>query len=230
MLLTLLALLALGALAGAPGSVAAPEARGVVASVYDGDTLTLTTGSRIRLVQIDTPELGGGECYSRAARTKLLQLVPLGSRVVLESDPNLDQVDRYGRLLRYVRKGKMNVNVALVRAGAAAPWFYDGDRGRYANRLLAEAIRAKAAKRGLWKACPQTVLDPFHGVETGTSAPQGGTGSGGGCDPSYAGVCIPSPPPDLDCDDIRAMGLAPVRVVGSDPHRLDGDDDGWGCE
>ena len=35
---------------------------------------------------------------------------------------------------------------------------------------------------------------------------------------------------DLDCADIRALGIAPVRVIGSDPHRLDGDHDGWGCE
>ena len=38
--------------------------------------------------------------------------------------------------------------------------------------------------------------------------------------------------PDLDCADSRAMGLAPVRSVGSDRHRFDGDGDGdgWGCE
>ena len=35
---------------------------------------------------------------------------------------------------------------------------------------------------------------------------------------------------DLDCADIRAMGVAPVRVLGSDPYRLDGDNDGLGCE
>ena len=58
----------------------------VVASVYDGDTLTLTSGKRVRLLQIDTPELGSGECYSRAARTALLSLTPVGSRVVLEAD------------------------------------------------------------------------------------------------------------------------------------------------
>jgi hypothetical protein len=39
--------------------------------------------------------------------------------------------------------------------------------GRYADRLLAEARRAKAAKRGLWGACPRTVLDPYRGVDTG---------------------------------------------------------------
>jgi hypothetical protein len=31
----------------------------------------------------------------------------------------------------------------------------------------------------------------------------------------------------VDCADIRALGIAPVRVVGADPHRLDGDHDGW---
>jgi hypothetical protein len=35
---------------------------------------------------------------------------------------------------------------------------------------------------------------------------------------------------DLDCADVRALGVAPVRVVGSDPYRLDGDGDGYGCE
>ena len=61
----------------------------IVASVYDGDTLTLANGERVRLLQIDTPELGSGECYSRAARTALLNLAPVGGRVVLEADPAL---------------------------------------------------------------------------------------------------------------------------------------------
>jgi micrococcal nuclease len=210
------------------------QSRELVTSVADGDTLTVAGGTRVRLVQIDTPELGSGECYSRAARSALERLAPVGSTVRLEADPALDQVDRYGRVLRYVRRGTMNVNIALVRAGAAAPYFYGGDQGRYANRLLAEARRAKAAKRGFWSACPGTVLDPYRGVDTSTRSSGSGNGGrgivGGGCDPSYTSACIPSAPPDLDCDDIRAMGVDPVRVVGADPHRLDGDGDGWGCE
>lgn len=222
--------LALVALVGANGSGAGTGASttAVVASVTDGDTLRLTNGKRVRLVQIDAPELGG-ECYSRASREALLRFAPIGSRIQLESDPKLDKVDRFGRLLRYVMRGSTNVNVALVRVGAAAPYFFDGDRGRYADRLLAEATRAKSAKRGLWKACPSTVLDPLRAIETGTSD-RGGRSGGGGCDPSYVGACIPPPPPDLDCADIEAMGIAPVRVVGEDPHRLDGDHDGLGCE
>jgi micrococcal nuclease len=216
-------------------SVGAATARSsevvVVASVYDGDTLSLRDGRRVRLLQIDTPELGSGECYSRAARTALLALAPPGKKAVLEADPALDRVDRYGRLLRYVKRNGVNVNLELARRGAAAPYFYRGDRGRYAGSLMRVAQSAKAAKRGLWRACPRTVLDPFRAVSTGQSGPPSRTPPPSGkCDPNYAGGCVPPYPPDLDCADIRALGIASVRVVGSDPHRLDGDGDGLGCE
>jgi endonuclease YncB( thermonuclease family) len=212
-------------------SVGAASQVAVVASVYDGDTLTLRDGRRVRLLQIDTPELGSGECYSRAARTALLALAPPGKKVVLEADPALDRVDRYGRLLRYVKRNGVNVNVELTRRGAAAPYFYRGDRGRYAGSLMLSAQNAKAARRGLWRACPRTALDPFRAVATGQSGPPSRTApTSGKCDPNYAGGCVPPYPPDLDCADIRAMGIAPVRVIGSDPHRLDGDGDGLGCE
>jgi micrococcal nuclease len=154
--------------APAPGAESTLSA-GVVASVYDGDTLTLSDGTRVRLLQIDTPELGSGECYSRASRKALLRYVPVGARVVLEADPRLDRVDRYGRLLRYVHRGSRNANLLLVRTGAAAPYFYGGDLGRYAARLLSDAREAKRAKRGLWGACPGTALDPFAAVDTGSA-------------------------------------------------------------
>jgi hypothetical protein len=46
------------------------------------------------------------------------------------------------------------------------------------------------------------------------------------CDPNYSGFCVPNVSYDLDCPDIGHM----VVVVGSDPHRFDSDDDGYGCE
>jgi endonuclease YncB( thermonuclease family) len=233
--------ISLVALASAQLSVGAVEAQTVVASVHDGDTLTLTSGVRVRLLQIDAPEVGG-ECYSRASRTALLNLTPVGSRLTLESDPKLDKVDRYGRILRYLKRGSMNVNVELVRLGAAAPYFYRGDRGRYANRLMAAALAAKATQRGLWGASPRTILDPGRAIQTGTCGPapapplvpivppSPSPPAPGKCDPNYSGGCVPPYPPDVDCADIRALGIAPVRVIGSDPHGLDGDDDGYGCE
>ena len=217
-------------LAPASGAESAASS-GVVSSIYDGDTLSLADGRRVRLLQIDTPELGTGECYSRASRMALASLVPVGTRVTLESDPRLDSVDRYGRLLRYVHRGPLNANVLMVRAGAAAPYFYGGDLGKYALRLLADAQRAIRAKRGLWGACPGTVLDPLSAIDTGVSGPPTRVAPPNGkCDPNYTGACVPPYPPDLDCADLRAVGLAPVWSVGSDPHRLDGDHDGIGCE
>ncbi len=49
----------------------------------------------------------------------------------------------------------------------------------------------------------------------------------GNCDPSYPTVCIPPPPPDLDCGDITYRNFT---VLPPDPHRFDGDGDGIGCE
>lgn len=142
-------------------------APGLVASVTDGDTIRLADNRRIRLVQIDTPELRGSECYAEQATKALERLTPVGSEVGLRLDRALDAKDRYGRVLAYVLKGKVNVNLRLVELGAAAPYFYDGDRGRYADALLAAARKAKAAGRGLWGACPGTRLDPDRAVDTG---------------------------------------------------------------
>jgi hypothetical protein len=47
------------------------------------------------------------------------------------------------------------------------------------------------------------------------------------CDASYPDVCIPSSPPDLDCDDILDKSF---KVVPPDPHGFDSEGDGLGCE
>jgi endonuclease YncB( thermonuclease family) len=137
--------------------------------VTDGDTVVLRNGQRVRLVQIDTPEVFfGAECYGPQASATTERLLPVGTGVRLMAEPATDRVDQYGRLLRYVVRTSdgVNVNVRLVGLGAAAPYFYDGRRGRYATRLEWLAKHAKAARLGLWGACPRTAYDPYHGVET----------------------------------------------------------------
>ncbi len=67
------------------------------------------------------------------------------------------------------------------------------------------------------------------------SAPQGPAfrppGSQAACDSHYVGGCIPSPPPKLDCADLRAFGITGVvHVVGGDPQGLDPDHDGIACD
>jgi micrococcal nuclease len=161
---------ALGAsllLAGCAAGDDDAQTRARVAGVGDGDTIALTDGRRVRLVQIDAPEERGRECFAAEATAALEDLLPRGARVRLEADDALDDVDRFGRLLRYVHRRSLNVNLALVERGAAAAWFFDGARGRYADELLAATRRARAERRGLWRACPAARLEPELALETG---------------------------------------------------------------
>jgi endonuclease YncB( thermonuclease family) len=138
-----------------------------VEHIVDGDTLVLTDGRHVRLVQIDAPEAQEGECYGEEATSVLERLAPPGSRVRLEADPALDRVDRFERLLRYVVRDDRNVNLELVSRGAAAPYFFRGDRGRQADELFAAAEQARDEELGLWAACPGTRLDPNRALHTG---------------------------------------------------------------
>lgn len=151
-----------------------PQASGAplvyrIDDVVDGDTVALRNGQRVRLVQIDTPEVYfGTECYGHAASAQTKGLLPVGSRVRLLAEPATDRVDQYGRLLRYVVRvnGAVNVNIRLVAVGAAAPYFYRARRGRYASQLEVLAKRARARKLGLWRACPHTPYNPYEGIQT----------------------------------------------------------------
>jgi len=136
--------------------------------VSDGDTVVLRNGQRVRLVQIDTPEVFfEAECYGPQASATTKRLLPFGTRIRLLPEPATDRVDDFGRLLRYVvRLDSVNVNLRLVAVGAGAPYFYEGRRGRYANRLERLAKWARAKRIGLWRACPRTPYDPYRGIET----------------------------------------------------------------
>ena len=138
----------------------------VVARVIDGDTIELVGGQRVRLVQIDTPEKHD-ECYGDAASALTRRLLPAGTKVRIEQDPGLDQVDRYQRKLAYVWKGDEDVNVTLVREGAAGVWFYSGKQGRHAKTLLQATEQARSERRGLWAACPLARFDPFGAMSSG---------------------------------------------------------------
>jgi endonuclease YncB( thermonuclease family) len=151
-------------------SVEPPSAgTGVVARVNDGDTLTLEGGAKVRLVQVDAPELTS-DCYGRAARDVLSSLAHPGSRVRFVRDPALDDRDTYGRLLRYVVAGDTDVNVELVRRGAASPYFFRNERGMHAGELLDAVDEARDAGRGYWGACPGARLDTGLGAITGRAS------------------------------------------------------------
>ena len=149
-----------------PPAVLIASDLGVVARVNDGDTITLRGGEKLRLLQIDAPELTD-DCYGRAAKTALERHLRPGTQAQLRRDPELDQTDSYGRLLRYVFVRGENVNVELVREGAASPYFFRKERGAYADELLAAVDEARKARRGYWGSCPAAELNTGLGSVTG---------------------------------------------------------------
>jgi endonuclease YncB( thermonuclease family) len=187
---------------------------GTVSRIVDGDTLDVTLNSgkreRVRVIGIDTPERGA--CYFDQASQRAATLA-LGKRVVLLGDATQDTRDRYGRLLAYVDiGGSQDLGARLVREGYAAVYVFRRPFARLAS-YQAAAASAKTARAGAHTAC---------------AAPASAPAPATGCHPNYS-KCLPIVS-DLDCPDIRAMGKAPVQVLGADPYRLDGDNDGFGCE
>jgi hypothetical protein len=84
---------------------------------------------------------------------------------------------------------------------------------------VAAQQKAHAKGLGLWSTPAVPVPGPVS---------EPGSSSGSSCSPSYQ-PCLPIVS-DLDCADVIALGLAPVRVVGPDVYHLDGNHDGVGCE
>jgi endonuclease YncB( thermonuclease family) len=204
-----------------------------ILKVTDGDTIRINTGEDVRLLQIDTPEPMSSECYASESTAALAKLI-FGKTIRLESDSASANMDQYKRLLRYVFVGKTNVNLKMVEIGAAAPYFYNGEKGKYSAQLLKAAQKARAQKIGLWGKCPGSRLDPTRSLSTGTSVkpsatPTSSAATTGNCDPNYD-QCVPISAYDLDCPDIYNLGMSRIRVLGRDIHKLDRDRDGIACE
>ncbi len=161
-----LALAVLGALvlAGALWPVAgrpepARRLEGTVLRLVDGDTIHVELGGRVekvRYIGINTPELHhprrGEEPGGREAREANRRLVE-GRAVRLE--PDVQQRDRYGRLLAYVwvRRedgGEVMVNAELLRLGYAQVMTIPPNV-RYTSTFLALQRQARDEHRGLWR-------------------------------------------------------------------------------
>lgn len=119
--------------------------------VYDGDTVRLADGRRVRLLNINTPEIGTerkrGEAGGEQARRELWALTG-GRRVRLESD--LERYDKYGRTLAYLfTEDGVHINLTLVKRGWAIANLHPPNL-KYADAILAAQLEAERAKRGIW--------------------------------------------------------------------------------
>lgn len=117
--------------------------------VHDGDTLFLTDGTKVRLLAIDTPELG--DCYGDEARDYLRQLLPEGTQIYTEMD--VEATDQYGRSLFFIyTEDTTMVNLQLAEQGYAEAVFIGANRLHEAEVEAAEDA-AQEAGRGMWGNC-----------------------------------------------------------------------------
>ena len=180
-----------------------------VVAIDDGNVIRirLADGSTesVRYLGTDTP--AGADPFRARATDRNSQLLS-GGTVFLESD--VSDRDRFSRLLRYVWvqdvTGRFSlINATLVAEGMAqaSPPTLDLKHSQLLTDLQ-DAARATGV--GLWA---DFVED------------------GGNCSPAYPSVCIPPPPPDLDCSQIP---FRQFTVLPPDPHLFDGNLDGVGCD
>jgi len=117
--------------------------------VVDGDTLVLRAAGKTRLIGVDTPEVYGGlECFGRKASVFAERTLRPRLRVTVERD--VEERDRYGRTLLYVRlPDGRSFNELLVRRGFAVPLTVPPNV-RHAATFRRLARQAREREVGLW--------------------------------------------------------------------------------
>lgn len=124
-----------------------------VTRVVDGDTLEVDLAGRtekIRLIGVDTPETvhptKGEEPYGKEA-SNFTKGQLTGKQIRLEMD--VQERDKYGRLLSYVWLGDTFFNEELLRQGYAQLLTIPPNI-KYVERFTATQKEAREAGRGLW--------------------------------------------------------------------------------
>lgn len=133
-----------------------------VKTVYDGDTVVLEDGRKIRLLGINTPEVqhrdkmadAGGEDARRWLINKLQN-----SKIRLLTDA--EKKDKYGRTLAHLfTEKKEHINLSLVAAGLAEVSIYPPNLF-YADELVKAQSLAEKARLGIWRR-PEYAVIPVN--------------------------------------------------------------------
>ncbi|MCC6224900.1 MAG: thermonuclease family protein [Microthrixaceae bacterium] len=153
-------LVAIGALlAGCAETPSRPAGAATVLRVVDGDTVVVNIGGseeNVRLIGVDTPETVDPRrpvgCFGKEAGAHTKSLLPEGTEVRLERD--VEQRDRYGRLLAYLYRSRdgLFVNDALLRDGYGQLLTIPPNIA-HVERFTASQRAARESGSGLWSAC-----------------------------------------------------------------------------
>jgi len=136
------------ALALCPSPVSARPAS--VSYVFDGDTVALKDGRRVRLIGVNTPEKGrkgsADQPFAEHARRRLQQLTAQG--VLLQYDR--DRKDRYGRTLAYLYQPDGR-SISEILIGEGLGFMVAVPPNLQLVDCLARAERqARSANHGIW--------------------------------------------------------------------------------
>lgn len=136
-----------------------------VTEVIDGDTVKVRLGDQlatVRLIGINTPETVDPrkpvQCFGEEASQALKQQLE-NTDIFMASDPDQQNLDRYGRLLRYIYKPDgVFMNEWLIRQGFAYEYTYDRPY-QFQQQFKQAQAEARQASVGLWAACPVSSPD-----------------------------------------------------------------------
>lgn len=183
---------------------------GQVVGVTDGDTLSVLsadhTEQRIRLHQIDAPELHGQD-FGQKSKDSL-------SRLAFGREARIDiaDKDKYGRLVGKVWVNGQDINLAQVKAGMA--WVYR----KYASdpAYFTAEDTAKRSRIGLWTQSNPTPPWEFRHPST----------AGGQSTPSSSAECSIK----KFCKQMASCEEARWYLTYCGLTKLDKDGDGTPCE
>jgi micrococcal nuclease len=189
--------------------------------VVSGDTIeVLIDGDLYTVRYIGIDALGSLSYIGNYSRNKNFELVINKDLTLVKDATNSNPA---GHLLRYVLADDQFVNLELAKEGYASAASLPPDTACDAAFKAAEE-GAKTYLSGIWafdlSAEPAAQETAPSGLAQVTAKPAS-------CDPSYPDVCIPLPPPDLDCIHIPYRNF---KVIPPDTHILDSDGNGIGCD
>ena len=202
-----------------------------VERVVDGDTIVTEGAGRVRLIGMNTPETvapaqrqgAPSQCYGPEASAETKRLLPVGTRVRLETDEQ--ETDKYGRRLVYVFREPDDtfINGKLVEEGFARARSYKPNT-RYDPLLKEYQSEAKRLGRGLWGACDAP----------GSSQPKA-VASAKPRTPRAEKTTLKNPGDSKNCADFGSYDEAKMwydtyKPMYGDVAKLDADGDGIPCE
>lgn len=123
---------------------------------------------------------------------------------------------------RLLRQGRRYPRTDQYRTASRSLIAADGRAQQRAKEQRLARAQAKEARR--LRAAARREANALRRAEE-EAAEEPEESAGGGCDPGYD-PCVPAFPPDVNCPDVDG----PVTVTGDDPHGLDRDGDGTGCD